>query len=163
MTDQKAPEGPQERPEGGPAGLGPSDPLTGAQAGADSLDQPFASLGRTFDARGQRCTYSPADTPNTDCQVTATWHILWDHSNASRACDQHMATARSSLVFDDSHPIGPGCDWPIPLWDRDQKRCIPPAGPDTEAEAAVAHNAGPTVAECAEADRLWWTTQKHGE
>ncbi|MEV5236446.1 hypothetical protein [Streptomyces pseudogriseolus] len=38
MTDQKAAEGPQERPEGGPAGLGSSGPLTGAQAGADGLD-----------------------------------------------------------------------------------------------------------------------------
>jgi hypothetical protein len=38
MTDQNAAEGPQERPEGGPAGLGSSEPLTGAQAGADGLD-----------------------------------------------------------------------------------------------------------------------------
>jgi hypothetical protein len=38
MTDQKAPEGPQERLEGGPAGLAPSGPLTGAQAGAGGLD-----------------------------------------------------------------------------------------------------------------------------
>lgn len=38
MTDQKAAEGPQERPEGGPAGLGSSGPLTGAQTGSDGLD-----------------------------------------------------------------------------------------------------------------------------
>ncbi|WP_431040037.1 hypothetical protein [Streptomyces sp. P9-1] len=38
MTDQNAAEGPQERPEGGPAGLAPSGPQNGAQAGADSLD-----------------------------------------------------------------------------------------------------------------------------
>jgi hypothetical protein len=38
MTDQKATGGPQERPEGGSAGLRPSEPLAGAQAGAGGLD-----------------------------------------------------------------------------------------------------------------------------
>jgi hypothetical protein len=38
MTDQKAAEGPQERPDGGSAGLRPPEPLAGAQAGAHSLD-----------------------------------------------------------------------------------------------------------------------------
>jgi hypothetical protein len=38
MTDQKAAGGPQERPEGGSAGLGSSGPLTGAQTGADGFD-----------------------------------------------------------------------------------------------------------------------------
>ncbi|MFE7906458.1 hypothetical protein [Streptomyces albogriseolus] len=32
MTDQNAPEGPQERSGGGSAGLGPSGPLTGAHS-----------------------------------------------------------------------------------------------------------------------------------
>ncbi|MFJ7111766.1 hypothetical protein ACIQW4_01130 [Streptomyces albogriseolus] len=64
MTDQKAAEGPQEGSGGGSAGIAPSEPLTGAQAGAGSLG---------------------------------------------------------------------------------------------------AHNAGPTVAECAEADRRWWNAEKAGE
>jgi hypothetical protein len=50
MTDQEAPEGPQERPEGGPAGLGPSEPLTGAQAGADSLGLREVIAGAIWDA-----------------------------------------------------------------------------------------------------------------
>ncbi|MEV5414742.1 hypothetical protein [Streptomyces albogriseolus] len=50
MTDQKAPEGPQERPEGGSAGLASSEPLTGAQAGADSLGLREVIAGAIWDA-----------------------------------------------------------------------------------------------------------------
>jgi hypothetical protein len=38
MTDQKATEGPQERPEGGSATPRPPEPENGAQAGAGGLD-----------------------------------------------------------------------------------------------------------------------------
>ncbi|MEU2316585.1 hypothetical protein ACFY7X_13630 [Streptomyces althioticus] len=87
MTDQKAAEGPQERPEGGLAGLAPPEPLTGAQTGADGL--------------AHSCTNCEGVDPDT-CLINPGRHL-------------HL------------------------------------------------HNAGPTVAECAEADRRWWNGEKAGE
>ncbi|WP_210637187.1 hypothetical protein [Streptomyces sp. GESEQ-13] len=87
MTDQKAAEGPQERPEGGPAGLRPPKPLAGAQAGADGP--------------AHSCTNCEGVDPDT-CLINPGRHL---------------------------HP----------------------------------HNAGPTVAECAEADRAYWTDKHAGE
>lgn len=87
MTDQKAAGGPQERPEGGSAGLRPSEPLTGAQAGADGL--------------AHSCTNCEGVDPDT-CLINPGRHLNL-------------------------------------------------------------HNAGPTVAECAEVDRRWWGSQKAGE
>lgn len=38
-----------------------------------------------------------------------------------------------------------------------------PAGTEATDGATPAHDAGPTVAECAATDRLWWDSQKAGE
>ncbi|MGQ5576291.1 hypothetical protein [Streptomyces sp. ECR3.8] len=105
MTDQKAPEGPQERPEGGSVSLAPSEPLTGAQVGADGL----------------AVTPDPEDTDDD-----------WDGPLVPAA------------LMDAIHQV-----------EAQQKR-------DEEALAQLPF-AGPTVAECAEADRRWWNGEKAGE
>ncbi|MEU2566590.1 hypothetical protein [Streptomyces althioticus] len=105
MTDQNAAEGPQERPEGGSAGLGPSEPLTGAQAGAGGLD-----------------AIPDLDDTDDDWDNPLVPAVLMDAIHQAEAQQKQDAEALAQLPF-----------------------------------------AGPTVAECAEADRLWWTTQKHGE
>lgn len=50
---------------------------------------------------------------------------------------------------------------------RAQCTCLGlPMGPGQECHAhqlPPAHNAGPTIAECAEADRRWWGGEKTGE
>lgn len=91
---------------------------------------PFAPLGRFVDYRGQKCGYSPGDTPGADCQVDATWHIMWNADcDAGMACDPHMDVVRGRFVFVDSHRIGPDCGMPSALWDLDSKRCLYPDDP----------------------------------
>lgn len=128
---------------------------------------PFAPLGRFVDNLARMCTYSPGDTPASDCGAPAIWHIMWTvEAEVSFACDPHMDQARARYVFVDSHRIGPDCGMPGALWDLDNHRC---GYPDEPADAAVAelqpaaHDSGPTVAECAADDQSWFDGEKAGE
>ncbi|MET8113761.1 hypothetical protein [Streptomyces prasinus] len=97
---------------------------------------PFAPLGRFVDFRGQKCGYSPGDTPDADCPADATWHIMWNtDGEVGLACDLHMAEARR-FVFVDSHRVGPDCAMPGTLWDLDNQRCVYPDEPTVESAAA---------------------------
>jgi hypothetical protein len=99
--------------------------------------QPFAPLGRCLAHRGQTCSYSPGDTPDTDCPASATWHILWTADlDAGLACDPHMTVARERFVFVDSHHVGPDCAMPGAHWDFDSKRCVYPDEPAVETATA---------------------------
>ncbi|MGA5372318.1 hypothetical protein ACPCSD_14720 [Streptomyces griseoincarnatus] len=110
MTDQKAPEGPQERPEGGSATPHPPEGGNGAQTDADGVQ------------RHERHV-----------------HVTIRHRDAYTANRQAL-----SLV-----------DW--------IRAEFPELEATTDAHEWPAHNAGPTVAECAEADRRWWNGEKAGE
>ena len=99
--------------------------------------EPFAPLGRTVSARGQKCGHSPGDTPATDCPTDATWHIMWNtDGEVGLACDPHMAEARRRFVFVDSHRVGPDCSMPGTLWDFDNQRCVYLDAPTVESAAA---------------------------
>jgi hypothetical protein len=45
----------------------------------------------------------------------------------------------------------------------DQTPEPPPQQSEADQPATPAHNAGPSVAECAEADRRWWNGEKAGD
>ena len=130
------------------------------------MTDPFAPLGRFVDDRARMCTYSPDDTPSTDCDTPATWHIMWNvEAEVSFACDPHMDQARSRFAFVDSHQLGSDCGIPGALWDLDNQRCLYPDEADAASQAElqlVAHDAGPTVAECAANDRRW-PLEREGE
>ncbi|MEE4598252.1 hypothetical protein V2J94_41525 [Streptomyces sp. DSM 41524] len=99
--------------------------------------EPFAPLGRIVAVRGQKCGHSPGDNPSTDCQADATWHIMWNtEGDAGLACGPHMDEARRSLVFIDSHRVGPDCAMPGTLWDFDGQRCVYPEEPTVDNAAA---------------------------
>lgn len=162
MTDQKAAEGPQERPEGGSATPRPPKGQNGAQAGADGLGLRKAIAGAIW------------DTPSThpDAIADAVYTRLKPHLaphyqravNAATAAEQRAETAEAKLarIRDLATQLEEFAENAIKVSDRqlyaivadDLRRCVddPPA-----------HNAGPTVAECAEADQRWWTTEKAGE
>jgi hypothetical protein len=157
MTDQKAAEGPQERPEGGSAGLRPPEPLVGAQAGADDVSSPEELVEHYRDTIGllrerlndevgaKRVAAGAADRfRDVLCEVLG-------HHEENPGDDVLVAELRS--VF--------GKTGPEPMAWRNRL-----AGYEAirdQINAAAAHNAGPTVAECAEADRAYWTDKHAGD
>ena len=102
---------------------------------------PFPPLGRFVDIRGQKCGYSPGNTPSSDCPAEATWHIIWNLDlETGMACGPHMDLVRARYMFVDSHAIEPDCGMPGTLWDFDNKRCVYPDQPGTEAQAVLLTN-----------------------
>ena len=113
MTDQKTPESPQERPEGGSATPSPPEGENGAQAGA-----------------------------------------------------QRFVVDGVEMVDDGPPHNGPLCFGPTGDWlcrqraDNGHSDCTPYV---EGTYLRPAHNAGPTVAECAAQDRAYWTDKHAGE
>lgn len=94
------------------------------------IDNPPPSIGREVNASQQQCTFSPDNTPATDCGQPATWHILWNLDiDNSLACDQHMAFADWQHAYIDRHPVGPDCCMPDTVWLDIAKRCAYPDHP----------------------------------
>jgi hypothetical protein len=173
MTDQKAPEGPQERLEGGPASLAPPEPLTGAQAGAGGLGLREVIAGAVWDANSihpgtiadavytrlkphlaphyQRAIDAAiaAEQRAQQAETTLARYQAWlatQHANAVHA-DQVQGPVPNHLKISPHNGIAAGLKTALLGLDRH----LHP------------HNAGPTVAECAAQDRAYWTDKRAGD
>ncbi|MFD5579021.1 hypothetical protein [Streptomyces pseudogriseolus] len=158
----EAPEGPQERPEGGPAAPCPPEAVNGAQAGADGLRLREVIAGAIW------------DTPSThpDAIANAVYARLKPHlaPHYQRAVDAAIAAERRAQQAEATvarvRALADRLDeFAENALNTSDRQLYATLARDIRQriDAPPAHNAGPTVAECAEADRLWWTTQKHGE
>ncbi|WP_435595896.1 hypothetical protein [Streptomyces albogriseolus] len=146
MTDQKAPEGLQERPEGGLATPRSPEGESGPQAGAQGFDAEQHPRGPVDWARhyaDQRETQGAAD-PRQD-GYDAVWAYIRELGDYMPPTTAH----RNAAIWRGVHAALDAAN-------------VPALQPPARIDAAPAHNAGPTVAECAEADRRW-PLQKHGE
>lgn len=155
MTDQKAAGGPQERPEGGSAGLRPSETENGAQAGADSLGLREVIAGAIWDANSiHPGTIADAVYTRLKPHLAPHYQRAVDTANAAeqRALEAEATVARVRAARDRIGRANAREVDAIYCLDLIEEALDPPA-----------HNAGPTVAECAEADRRWWGSQKAGE
>ncbi|MCI3246332.1 hypothetical protein [Streptomyces spinosisporus] len=57
------------------------------------------------------------DSPS--CGAPATWHIAWrlaPLAEFSLICDEHMAQAQRTFVYEDRHPADVVCDMPGTGW-----------------------------------------------
>jgi hypothetical protein len=161
MTDQKAAEGPQEGLEGGPAGIAPSEPFTGAQASADSLGLREVIAGAIWD--------TPSTHPDAIADAVYTrlkphlaphYQHAVDAAAAAEQRAQQLATTLDDVLRHFAHKGHPGEPCLSSGWISEKTVARWRAALH---KPAPAHNAGPTVAECAEADRAYWTDKHAGE
>ncbi|MFD8577356.1 hypothetical protein ACFV1H_18735 [Streptomyces virginiae] len=102
---------------------------------------PTPPIGRWVYDGLQQCSYSPNDTPASDCNQPATWHILWGPGDEhSLACTDHMAYVDRSYTYFDRHHVCPDCCMPDAVWLEIEKRCIYPDHPAPALAVARAIN-----------------------
>lgn len=169
MTDQKAAEGPQERPGGGPATPRPPEGEKGAQAGAQRLAvfervTPTEHCGDLMPAwvtePRSECVLRPGHPGSHADDRGARWwceteDIDWRQraQQAEAALDRVGALATRLEEFAENALKNSDRQLYAALA-RDIRQRI---------DAPPAHNAGPTVAECAAQDRAYWTDKHAGE
>jgi hypothetical protein len=160
MTDQEAAEGPQERPEGGSAGIASSEPLTGAQAGADGLGLREVIAGAIWDANSIHPS-AIADAVYTRLKPHLAPH--YQHAvDAAAAAERRAQQAEATVARVRALHQQEGNYCAICTEDYGRLSAPWPC-PTIRALALPAHNAGPTVAECAAQDRAYWTDKHAGE
>lgn len=158
MTDQKTPESPQERPEGGSATLESSEGQNGPQAGAEPIDwQRRAEVAEdALDRVRHLADLIDTGAPWTSNQQTTAARIR--EAAASRPAGGHLYLSTGCRHGDHAY-----CQNHTGLsGQKTPATCKFCGAPCICGCHPPAHNAGPTVAECTAQDRAYWT-DKHAE
>ncbi|MGA4964472.1 hypothetical protein [Streptomyces pseudogriseolus] len=162
MTDQKAAEGPQERPGGGSATPRPPETANGAQAGAEGLAvfervTPTEHCGDLMPAwvaePHSECVLRPGHSgSHADDRGARWWCETQDIDWRQRALEAEATVARVRAARDRIGRQKASVVDAIYCLDLIEEALAPPA-----------HDAGPTVAECAAQDRAYWTDKHAGD
>ncbi|MEG8275737.1 hypothetical protein [Streptomyces sp. AHA2] len=155
MTDQKGPESPQERLKGVPATPAPPEAENGPQAGADGFRGEQQPRGPVDWARHYAAQREGTNVRDKDAELRAANEWI-ERLNAELTETRTVLDEVLRQFVHKGHPGQPclSSGW---ISEKTVARWRAVLHPPTPA-----HNAGPSIRECAQADRLW-PLQKEGE
>ncbi len=64
------------------------------------------------------------------CFRPGVWHIIWEASDASTACDECGEFAKEHRIFEAIHPMGPDCALVATMYYADEGTCRTPRSAD---------------------------------